>query len=72
MVVRAIIIQTTSSTDSVIPPERHRHFDYGDILLMPTVNEVSLDRGYAASFVHKRSARAGYYSVKLDNGIWLN
>jgi hypothetical protein len=39
---------------------------------MPTVNEVSLDRGYAASFVHKRSARAGYYSVKLDNGIWLN
>jgi predicted alpha-1,2-mannosidase len=47
--------------------------DYGDILLMPTVDEVSIrDRGYAASFSHANEyARAGYYGVKLDNGILI-
>ena len=45
--------------------------DYGDVLLMPAVDEVSLkDRGYAAGFSHQNEfARAGYYSVKLDNGV---
>ncbi|HEX3084529.1 MAG TPA: GH92 family glycosyl hydrolase [Pyrinomonadaceae bacterium] len=64
-------------SDHIIYGFSHTHLsgtgisDYGDILLMPTVNEVSLtDRGYAASFNHSNeSARAGYYGVKLDNGI---
>ena len=47
--------------------------DYGDILLMPTVGKVSLDnRGYASSFSHKdETARPGYYSVKLDNNVFV-
>src|SRR3954467_10178549 len=47
--------------------------DYGDILLMPTVAEVSVkDRGYAATFSHTNEhAAAGYYSVKLDNGVLI-
>ena len=45
--------------------------DYGDILLMPTAGDVALtNSAYAASFNHKNeSARPGYYSVKLDNGV---
>jgi predicted alpha-1,2-mannosidase len=71
-------------SDSLIYGFSHTHLsgtgisDYGDILLMPTVGEVFLNatadaknrKGYAATFNHKaETARAGYYAVKLDNGI---
>jgi predicted alpha-1,2-mannosidase len=64
-------------SDRIIYGFSHTHLsgtgisDYGDILLMPAVNEVSLaDRGYAAGFSHTNEyARAGYYAVKLDNGV---
>jgi predicted alpha-1,2-mannosidase len=47
--------------------------DYGDILLMPTVGKVSLNnRDYASSFSHQNeTARPGYYSVKLDNNVFV-
>ncbi|WP_302382143.1 GH92 family glycosyl hydrolase [uncultured Alistipes sp.] len=52
------------------------HSDLGDILLMPTVGEVQLDRGtaenpetgYRSRFSHDRErACAGYYEVMLDD-----
>src|SRR5215475_14620879 len=47
--------------------------DYGDILLMPMVGEFSLNnRRYSSSFSHRaETARPGYYSVKLDNNIFV-
>src|SRR5215813_10206913 len=47
--------------------------DYGDILLMPMVGEWSLNnRDYASGFNHRaETARPGYYSVKLDNNVFV-
>ena len=70
-------------SDNVIYGFSHTHLsgtgisDYGDILLMPTVGDVSLDelvdgktdKGYASPFSHQNeTARPGYYSVRLDDG----
>src|ERR1051326_7759937 len=68
-------------SDHVIYGFSHTHLsgtgisDYGDILLMPTVGDVSLRatgadgaRGYASQFSHQREkASPGYYSVMLDD-----
>ena len=67
-------------SDSVIIGFSHTHLsgtgigDYGDILLMPVVGNVALDRGedsvagYRSRFSHEReSASPGYYSVVLDD-----
>ena len=61
-------------SDSIIYGFSHTHLsgtgisDYGDILLMPTVGEVKLDKGYASHFQHRNeTAHPGYYSVKLDD-----
>ena len=45
--------------------------DYGDILLMPMINDPSPDnKKYGAGFSHKNeTASPGYYSVKLQNDI---
>jgi predicted alpha-1,2-mannosidase len=64
-------------SDSLIYGFSHTHLsgtgisDYGDVLLMPTVGDVALtNTRYAAGFSHSNEyARAGYYSVKLDNGV---
>lgn len=61
-------------SDSVIYGFSHTHLngtgcsDYGDILLMPTMGEPSLDnKVYASNFSHaNEQASAGYYAVKLD------
>ncbi len=66
-------------SDHVIYGFSHTHLsgtgisDYGDILLMPTVGKLSLsNRDYASSFSHRNeTARAGYYSVKLDNNVFV-
>lgn len=70
-------------SDNVIYGFSHTHLsgtgisDYGDILFMPTVGELSLDalvdgktdRGYASPFSHQNeSAHPGYYRVLLDDG----
>jgi predicted alpha-1,2-mannosidase len=59
-------------SDSAIYGFSHTHLsgtgisDYGDILLMPTLDGNS----QPARFQHKNEAASpGYYSVKLDNGI---
>lgn len=46
--------------------------DYGDILVTPFVGAPSLNNEeYSSTFSHKNEiATAGYYSVKLDNGIF--
>lgn len=73
-------------SDHVIYGFSHTHLsgtgipDYGDVLLMPTVGEISFDaiqnanssaetdKGYASRFNHQNeTARPGYYSVKLDD-----
>jgi predicted alpha-1,2-mannosidase len=69
-------------SDHVIYGFSHTHLsgtgisDYGDILLMPTVGDISLRatgadggaRGYASQFSHEREkASPGYYSVMLDD-----
>lgn len=64
-------------SDSIIYGFSHTHLngtgcsDYGDISLMPANTPVSFNnKSYAASFKHKNeAARAGYYSVNLDNNI---
>jgi predicted alpha-1,2-mannosidase len=63
-------------SDSLMFGFSHTHLsgtgcsDYGDILMMPVADTISLQRKYAAKFRHKNEkAQAGYYSVKLDNGI---
>jgi len=63
-------------SDSVIYGFSHTHLsgtgcsDYGDILLMPSVGDPSLDNTiYSSSFSHAHEkASAGYYAVKLDKG----
>lgn len=73
-------------SDNIIYGFSHTHLsgtgipDYGDILLMPTVGDISYeptskssiaggpDNGYASRFSHQNeSARPGYYSVRLDD-----
>lgn len=64
-------------SDSIIYGFSHTHLngtgcsDYGDIMFMPTLNNKSIQtKEYASSFSHKNEkATAGYYSVKMDNGI---
>ncbi|WP_345095316.1 GH92 family glycosyl hydrolase [Flavobacterium chungnamense] len=60
--------------DSVIYGFSHTHLngtgctDYGDIMLMPTMNESNFDpKEYGSKFSHSNEkANAGFYSVKLD------
>lgn len=64
-------------SDSVIYGFSHTHLngtgcsDYGDISIMPANGSVSFNPlSYATKFNHKNeSALAGYYAVKLNNGI---
>jgi predicted alpha-1,2-mannosidase len=64
-------------SDSLIYGFSHTHLngtgcsDYGDISIMPSNQIVNYTpTSYAAKFNHKNeSALAGYYQVKLDNGI---
>ncbi|WP_162032942.1 GH92 family glycosyl hydrolase [Chryseobacterium potabilaquae] len=61
-------------SDSVIYGFSHTHLngtgvsDYGDIMLMPTMGNPSLNNTeYSSPFSHKNEkATAGFYSVKLD------
>jgi predicted alpha-1,2-mannosidase len=61
-------------SDSVIYGFSHTHLsgtgvpDYGDIMLMPTMGEPSLENtAYSSSFSHSNEkAAAGFYSVTLD------
>ena len=61
-------------SDDVIYGFSHTHLngtgvsDFGDIMLMPTMGEPSLDNKiYSSKFSHKNEkASAGFYSVKLD------
>ncbi len=61
-------------SDSLIYGFSHTHLngvgvsDYGDILLMPTMGNPSLDhKEYSSTFSHKNEkASAGYYEVLLD------
>ncbi|NUY81341.1 glycoside hydrolase family 92 protein [Flavobacterium sp. MAH-1] len=61
-------------SDSVIYGFSHTHLsgtgvsDYGDIMLMPTMGEPSLDKDqYSSVFSHaNEKVSAGYYAVKLD------
>ncbi|MCQ9637199.1 GH92 family glycosyl hydrolase [Chryseobacterium sp. WG23] len=61
-------------SDSVIYGFSHTHLngtgvsDYGDIMLMPTMGNPSLDsKDYSSKFSHKNEkATAGFYTVKLD------
>lgn len=63
--------------DSIIYGFSHTHLngtgcsDYGDIAVMPSNQTVSHNpKSYAAQFSHKNEkALAGYYNVKLNNGI---
>ncbi|NJO92667.1 MAG: glycoside hydrolase family 92 protein, partial [Chloroflexia bacterium] len=62
-------------SDSIVYGFSHTHLsgtgvsDYGDILLMPTVGEVSVNNSdYSSKYSHeKESASPGYYSVVLDD-----
>lgn len=64
-------------SDSVIYGFSHTHLsgtgvsDYGDVLIMPTLNENSLlNKEYASKFSHlKEKASPGFYEVKLANTI---
>ena len=61
-------------SDDLIYGFSHTHLngtgvsDFGDIMLMPTMGEPSLDnKEYSSKFSHKNEkASAGFYSVKLD------
>ena len=61
-------------SDSVIYGFSHTHLngtgcsDFGDIMLMPTMGDPSLDnKVYSSNFSHaNEKASAGYYAVKLD------
>lgn len=62
-------------SDSVIYGFSHTHLngtgvsDYGDIMLMPTMGEPSLDKkDYSSPFFHmNEKATAGYYAVELND-----
>lgn len=61
-------------SDNLIYGFSHTHLngtgvsDYGDIMLMPTMGELSFDNKiYSSTFSHtNEKASAGFYSVKLD------
>lgn len=61
-------------SDSIIYGFTHTHLsgtgvsDWGDILIMPTINEPSFDnKVYSSKFSHSNEkASAGYYEVMLD------
>ncbi len=63
-------------SDSIIYGFSHTHLsgtgisDYGDIMLMPLPHKTVVNpKEYSSKFSHKNeTAKAGYYSVKLDNG----
>ncbi|MGZ4076411.1 MAG: GH92 family glycosyl hydrolase, partial [Bacteroidia bacterium] len=64
-------------SDSIIYGFSHTHLsgtgcsDYGDIMIMPTIGEITIDKQkYASGFSHaNEKASAGYYEVKLKNKI---
>jgi len=71
-------------SDSLLIGFSHLHLsgtgigDLADVLIMPVTGEVKLDKGkqefphngYLSTFSHKNEvAKAGFYSVKLDNGV---
>jgi len=71
-------------SDSLLIGFSHLHLrgtgigDLADILIMPGTGEVKLDKGrqefphngYLSTFSHKNEvAKAGYYSVKMNNGV---
>lgn len=71
-------------SDDVIYGFSHTHLsgtgvsDYGDLLLMPMIDqgflnngsEKGIENGYASRFSHeKEKAEAGFYEVELDNGV---
>jgi predicted alpha-1,2-mannosidase len=69
-------------SDSIIYGFSHTHLsgtgcsDYGDIMLMPGSGEMKFNSGadgkpgYRSAFSHaNETAEAGYYAVKLNNGI---
>lgn len=64
-------------SDSIIYGFTHTHLsgtgvsDYGDVLIMPTLNKNSLDnKEYASTFRHSNEmASAGFYQVKLENAV---
>lgn len=64
-------------SDTLIYGFSHTHLsgtgcsDYGDIPVMPFYNKISLNNHeYASTFSHRHeTAKAGYYSVKLDNRV---
>lgn len=69
-------------SDSIIYGFSHTHLsgtgcsDYGDIMLMPGSGEMKFNNGadgkpgYRSAFSHaNETAEAGYYAVKLNNGI---
>ena len=61
-------------SDNVIYGFSHTHLngtgvsDFGDIMIMPTMGEVSFDnKNYSSTFLHaNEKASAGFYAVKLD------
>ncbi|MBX9888098.1 MAG: GH92 family glycosyl hydrolase [Flavobacteriaceae bacterium] len=61
-------------SDNVIYGFSHTHLngtgvsDFGDIMIMPTMGEVSFDnKVYSSTFLHtNEKASAGFYGVKLD------
>ncbi len=63
-------------SDKIIYGFSHTHLsgtgvsDFGDIMLMPTTGEPSLEvKDYASTFSHgSEKAHAGFYQVKLDDG----
>lgn len=67
-------------SDSIIYGFSHTHLsgtgvsDWGDILLMPAnENKGNLSKSYTSGFSHQNeNAHAGFYSVKLNNGIRAN
>ena len=66
-------------SDSVIYGFTHTHLsgtgcsEFGDILFMPMTGTPSVDnKKYSCTFSHKNeSASPGYYSVKLNNGVFV-
>lgn len=64
-------------SDSIIYGFSHTHLngtgcsDYGDIMFMPISGASTIEnKKYASEFSHaNEKATAGYYSVKLDNGV---
>ena len=63
-------------SDSLMFGFSHTHLsgtgcsDYGDILMMPVIDTVTLQHKYSAKFSHAyEKAEPGYYAVKFDNGI---